>query len=401
MLGTLLQSLAAVACFMGPAGAEPQDAGSPWIETRFERVHLRNGNTIDGRVVRDNTRAVVLKLKSGEMEIRRDMIDRVETVRMRSLKEPPEILPARKAPTEAPPTAEKADPEQKPGPAVKPNFSAIPENARHAIDEVIHGWLAAGTGQRGDLAEKLEPLLSPDGLRYLCALLEEKPRRVPGEPLAAVIGAKADPSTVPSLIRALQFGPQLERRAILQALARIGTPEVVPPILAALEDGATAVSKSASEALVELNTKMPEARIPDSLISRIDATKAKIPYAVALGNIGGDDPYRTLIRLARSSDNDECLAGLVGLMKQFRPEDADLIMPLLQSNSPMIRKQTCVLLGRAKYKPAVKSLIDLLSDEDTALVTDAHSALQSITGQTLARDINLWKSWWEVAGSKE
>jgi len=81
-----MRFFAGLALLMGLplAASAQQEAGSPWIETRFHRVHLRNGNTIDGQLVNEGKSAVVLKLKAGEMQIRKDMIDRVEMVRMRS-----------------------------------------------------------------------------------------------------------------------------------------------------------------------------------------------------------------------------------------------------------------------------------------------------------------------------
>jgi hypothetical protein len=391
--------------FMGPLAAAwaAQDSASPWIETRFHRVHLRNGNTIDGQLVQDLRGVVVLQLKSGQMSIRRDMIDKVEMVRMRSLKEaiefkaPPKAEPAV---PEKPPVTETPERDKGPRPPTGADFASIPEDTRARIDEIIHGWMAAPSHLRDDLSAKLDDL-SPEAARYLGLLLEERPRRVPTVPICRALGRRRDPASIGSLARVLESGPQQEREAAVLALIQIDAAECVPPILKALEDESPSVWRAASEGLVELDRKFPQARVTDTIASRVERVKEKTSFAMTLGALGNDDAYRALIYLVRSSDERDCLAGLQGIYKCFRPEDADYVMPSLRSRSPAIRKQACAVLGKAKYKPAVRDLIEMLGEEDVAIVADAHRALTDITGQTLARDINLWKAWWEVSGSKE
>src|SRR5689334_13486442 len=67
----------------------PLDSGS---EIRFHRIHLRNGNFIDGKVTADKPNEVILLMAAGEMAIRRDQIDRVEVVKMKSYNDKAIIL---------------------------------------------------------------------------------------------------------------------------------------------------------------------------------------------------------------------------------------------------------------------------------------------------------------------
>src|SRR6185436_5678046 len=78
--------------------AVPLLAASPLLQSfqdsdvdglRFHRVHLTNGNFIDGQLVKETAASVLLRLRSGEMTIRRDMIDRVEFVKMRDRNQVP------------------------------------------------------------------------------------------------------------------------------------------------------------------------------------------------------------------------------------------------------------------------------------------------------------------------
>src|SRR5688572_11443006 len=95
-----------------PAPATKPDPVN-WVESRFHRVHLKNGNFIDGELVRKDQRLVVLKLKAGDFGIRADMINRVEYVKVRSLAENPLIVAFRKeeAPDGPPAVAAAARPE--------------------------------------------------------------------------------------------------------------------------------------------------------------------------------------------------------------------------------------------------------------------------------------------------
>ena len=89
-MGKMNALILAAALAQGSLG----DAQEITAEVTFTRVHLVNGNFIDGELVSNAANEVVLKLKFGEITIRRDRIARdvdgkfrVELVKMRSLTE--------------------------------------------------------------------------------------------------------------------------------------------------------------------------------------------------------------------------------------------------------------------------------------------------------------------------
>ncbi len=400
-----MRDAALVAFLMGLAGeawAQQQDPlpPSPWVETRFHRVHLRNGNAVDGQLVRASAKAVTLQLKAGEIAIRRDLIDHVEMVKMRSLREP-----APPAPKPEPPAGEKhAEPakdEEKTGSAPPAALAtSLPEVERRRLEKALTAWIHAPVAFRGDLLPRLEPL-SGENVRYLAALLQEKPRRFPIDPICDVLAQKRDPSTVPVLGGFLDGAPMKERETAIQALRTMGLPECAPYLFKALDDPASSVWRPASEALVALNRESPQSRVVDTLLSRVEQAREKAPYAMTLGAIGSSDAYRGLLYLSRSHDDDTRLAALQGLMPLLRVEEADHVVAALYSPVPAIRKQACSLLGKVKYRPMARSLIDMIEDRDVGVAIDAHRALQEITGQAMARDRRLWQDWWDRAGSKE
>ena len=64
-----LAALSAVACLALSARAEAQVAQDTrvgnWLETRFHRVHLLNGNFIDGQLVSDSPKLLVMIVITG------------------------------------------------------------------------------------------------------------------------------------------------------------------------------------------------------------------------------------------------------------------------------------------------------------------------------------------------
>src|SRR5579863_5052333 len=69
-----------------------------WVETNFNRVHLRNGAYIDGHLLSETPHSIAMNIVSGEMNIRKDMIERddrgrlrIEMIKMRSYKELPKL----------------------------------------------------------------------------------------------------------------------------------------------------------------------------------------------------------------------------------------------------------------------------------------------------------------------
>src|SRR5207249_5339036 len=89
------------AALAGVAGAQQQ--GEDWVDQRFHRVYLTNGNVIDGQLIKETPQGATLTLKSGNITIRKDMIERIELIKMRSLNEKPPVLPKVAAASAEPP----------------------------------------------------------------------------------------------------------------------------------------------------------------------------------------------------------------------------------------------------------------------------------------------------------
>ena len=127
----------------------PAPAPAPTAETRFHRVFLKNGNFVDGDLQRIEADTVVLRLKSGDVGINRDLVDRIEIVKMKAADEaPPKVdLPARS--TEE---LRKIEAAESPAPRVAPAYAA-PPSVKAAVDPLASRLAKASAERsRGELS---------------------------------------------------------------------------------------------------------------------------------------------------------------------------------------------------------------------------------------------------------
>ncbi|HVR83871.1 MAG TPA: HEAT repeat domain-containing protein [Planctomycetota bacterium] len=369
-------------------------------ESRFHRVYLRNGNFIDGQIIKDTPKEVVLKLALGEMVIRKDQIDRVELVRMRSLRGEPQGLSAIEAPRTSPkaPQAPKGPPTQSP-----PN--AVPSEIPHLVQEEIDGLILKWRGSpeknsqtaQEDLARSLE-VIGAEGVPYLGWLLEQRPETLPLRAISTALGRLGGAKAVTPLGRILQSKDPEARLSAALGLSLIETVEVEPYLLAALDDESAEVWQAASQSLVDRIRKNREDRITRAIISRLPKAHVKAPFAITLGRVGSPEAHQELLLLLRDDDENDQKAALQGLAQMHDPEDGEAVQACLQRSGLPVQKEICLLLGKLKFRPAIPDLIERLGQEDSGLRANAHWALRAITGQSLGPQASLWKAWWEATG---
>jgi len=374
----------------GVSGAQE----SKWVEVRFHRVHLRNGNFIDGNLVGETERQVVLKLHVGEMVLRRDQVDHVEFVKIRSLEELPQVVRPPAKITSDHKVAAKPFGKMKNSPLVLSR--SVPEALCRRADALISGGSESPVG---DLARDLQSLGSDVG-PYLCALIEQRRNSVPVAVLCGALGLLGDPDAIPSLAKLLTSEFPEERAAMVTALAAIGVPECAPPLLDALNDELSMVYDPAAKALVAMSRKELLSGLSRTILRRMSGAKNKVSHAITLGGQGDPEAREGLRDLLRMGDDKVVVAALQGLSEIKNPEDAHAVEPLLRVESLEVRKTACIYLGKVKHLPAVPELIQLLREEDRGVSSNAHWALREISGERYGTAPDLWAAWWEDASRR-
>lgn len=393
------KSIAIVLWFLASpvASAFAQDPGQDAFQTvRFHRVHLRNGNVIDGDLVQLNDREALLKIRVGEIAIRRGQIDRIEFIKMRTIRErPPVVMEKPKAakPVEpgAVPVSVKASKEPM---APLPSPSGVSELLRANADALVAAWERGQSSDR-QLARQFEELgveITP----YLSLLLEQRTMSVPAGAISVALGRLGDPRAIPGLSVALGKGDQADdRKHALESLIKFGTAETYKPILEALNDPSSDVWKAAKDHLVEKFRKGELPDLPDTLSNRMGNAENKLSYALALGGLDSPTAHKELLYLLSTGDEFGRRAAVQGLSVRPSVDDGLAITRLLSTRDTMVQREACLFLGKCKFAGAVPDLIELMGEENPGLVSNVHWALREITGERLASDQKLWKTWFE------
>jgi HEAT repeat protein len=397
---TVLSVTAALLTVCGTAAA--QDQRDEFQIIRFHRVHLRNGNVIDGNLLSLSDREAVMKLTAGDMTIKRGMIEKIEYIKMRSLLERPPVVEtkpkdAEKKAADAPPsdnakTREAFEPLPTPG--------GVPVELRDRADAIIAEWMKGRSSDR-QLAKQFEDL-GQDITLYLSALLEQRTKHVPVAAIAAAINRLGDSRGTPGLVVALRDGVEPEdRRQSLLALAKFATPDLDASIVAALGDPASTVWKEAKDILIERHRKGTFDDLADVVARNMLNAEDKIGYAITLGSLGSPAARKELLNLLGSGDDTGKRAAMQGLSLRPHPEDGAQIMLYLSGRDSMLKREACLFVGKAKYNAAVPDLILLLNDTDSGVVSNAHWALKEITSEKLGPDQGVWNSWFDASNLKK
>ena len=171
--------------------------------------------------------------------------------------------------------------------------------------------------------------------------------------------------------------------------------------LARLDDETADVARAAADAVVAMVRSDPELAEDRTLYAKLRAAANHALAASLLGRIATPRACELLVEMVGSHDLEQRLAGLDGFLEMEAPHDLDAVRPLLRaSNETALRKKACLVVGRLHDADAVPPLIELLLEDDPGLVANAWWALQETTGQSLARDPDLWTDWWERGGKE-
>lgn len=395
--------LAVPLALAGPLGAVAQDPPStPWVETRFHRVHLRNGNFIDGQLVQQNAKGVVLQMsRNGDFVVRKDLIQRVEYIKMRSLKEIPKVPEVESAPESELATASKTpaiktpQPESIKTPAALPGGAFRPETVR-TVDAILTTWALARSDMRRDIAPQLRAA-GPEAIAYACWIAQNGRAGIEVPPLIEALGQIDSPDVLQALLNVVASGrDSFDRGAAVKALAPKDNPQARAAVHRALGDSSPQVYRVAQEEILKLHAK-GQADV-EAIIALLENGDEKGVVSSTLGKMGGEVEMAALRDLLGRGSAVEKAAALRGLGKAGRKEDGALALPLLEDPEAKTRRDATRFLGQVKYEPAVRPLIDTLKDEDAETVSNAYNALREITGLKLPNIAQRWEEWWIQTG---
>jgi len=400
----------AAALLLAGAGwlqAQSQDVAA-YTWTTFHRVHLRNGNYLEGGLVGRTETSVTLRQPWGEIIVRNDQIDRIEFVKIKSYKDPEIILKKRAVakPAEAKEAINKPTPAtpvtDKPDTTVESAAvpSTIPPAVVLSVDQAITLWKTAAGNEKTNLTQVLTQL-GEDAVPYYEFLLEKRTQSTPLVQVTLAYVAVGEEKFIDFSER-MMMAPSMEvREAAITGLSKASSPRRIPIVMKAMEDTSASVWRIATETLLEASKQDDLRRTLVDLISaRVQNSTNSTAFAIALARIGGTQAHQVLWDMVSSSDETIRLSGLHGIGLMADPEDGARMLGLLRDPSPTVCKSSCLNLGKMKYRPATATLVGLLRDDDPGFSTNLRWALREITGQLVPDKNEAWTEWWETVGSK-
>jgi HEAT repeat protein len=387
--------------------AQSQDvAAYTWVT--FHRVHLRNGNYLEGALVGRTDRSVTIRQPWGEILVRNDQIDRVEFVKIKSFKDPEMLVQKRKpaAPKASEISASSDKPMVEASAAAKtsdsgePVPSSIPAAVVQSVDQAINLWRTAAGAERPDLAQMLTSL-GADVAPYLEFLLEKRTQSTPLMPVTLAYVAVSEDRFVDFSERMMASSTMEVREAAITGLSKATSPARIPIVMKAMEDTFPSVWKLATEILLEAaRSDSAKSEMVSQIAARVPNSKNTTAFAIALSRIGGRDAHRVLWDLVDNSNETIRMSGLHGIGLLADPEDGPKLVSLFRDPSAMVRKSAILALGKMKYRPATGELVGLLKNEDPGLSANVRWSLREITGQLVADKNEAWTDWWDSIGSK-
>ncbi len=426
------------------AAAAATSAAQEVVEIRFHRVHLRNGNFIDGDLIRITETEALLRVKPGEIGIRRDLIARDETgnlrieiMKLKGIKETPPIV-KEVTPPETTPRSEPSErpPETRSTPPTTAREPAQPVQTGHdALDKILKQVLAAEPAQRHDLMEQIYPLGEPAALALVDALeklSDEQVRALAADTIArmgekavlpavrrllsnpdpilryhgvTIIGSLGGSSSAADLHPMLRDPDTLTRSAALQALKGLDNPASFGPVAALCLDPDSSVRSEAVETLFHL-ARHPdlEERLEETLSSLLDRARGEALRELisAVGGKGRKE-FREIIEKYLADEDPQARARSVEALSALGAEvAADPITERfeLETDDP-VRRSLAAAAEKLKIRKAIPHLIGWLDEGSEETKAAAYRALRRITGRKLPADHDAWAEWWSGAKPPE
>jgi HEAT repeat protein len=421
----------------GPANQGP----AAWTEIRFHRVHLRNGNFIDGDLVRQSAREVVLRLKSGEMGIRRDLITRVEFIKMRGIQDKPEEVEAPKAaplgfetpmtkPATPPPTAAKKT--STPRARAEGAYKASAE-VRGKVDPLLEKLERADPEMIDPLVQELAEM-EPEAHAYLASQLEVASRSL--VPLiGSVLSRTKSPMAAPYLNRLLGHeNPQVRKQAaaalatngessdasFLIPVLRDKDPEVLGAAIATLsiigeESAFDAIAplcleedrEVRTQALGALSSLASKHDLKERLVRTLSETLASAPanrildLLGALASTGDVEAAPAIAKMLDSEQVEIRKAAADGLSRIAGPDVADEIVARVgREDNAEVRVALAGAAAKAKAVDAMDELAAWLEDENGGVRKAALDALRALSRTDFGPDRAKWEEWIENNAKK-
>jgi HEAT repeat protein len=399
-----------------------------WRDTH--RVHLRNGQFLDGRLEQEGDKEVLLRWNpTALVRIRKMEIDRIEEIKIRPLVQvarKPVIRPDKTPVIEGP---EPTDTSKEKPPIARPQTDAEkvitraladPDASWEPMMKELRGLGLEGARSMIAGLPSMDPqrtelvLAALDAMRdvkvegEIRGLLEAKrpDLRVAGCRLLANRGATG---AIRAIVPVLKDGSPVVRSAALSALAILGDESHIETIANLTLDPEASVRERAFRGAEELSVRL---KLDNDLVARWLALAGRGPrgsmpeFVTAIGRLterAGEgfpkaDVEARLVEVLSDRDDPAraAAAHALGSLKGSETAAEAIIRALETERQPKVLMGMCEGLGRLKMVRSIEPLIEVLRSGVPEVRSAAQRALERTTGaQDLGTDPEKWLEWFK------
>lgn len=414
-------ALAFLGFLAGPLAAQDFE----WVEVRFHRVYLRNGNFIDGSMTRQNEDHISLKMKSGDMVIKHEQIDRIELVKLRSVSEKPKAL--------AKPAAVKTAMQ---APLIRVPIQLTPAalQIRETVVRFVDEYRKTAPEFRYLLMRKILETGQDSGT-VLVSLLEDPEPEIRGY-IAEILLLLKDRQALPALREMLATSHRELRPQILEIATTTGDRSALEWIRPLLRDEDPAVRTGALRSILSFE----DTDSFEGVLSRCNDEDRGVRSSAILATLQfsrkldrADATCRDLGRMAGRAEGELRAELIQAVGKTASNEAFPILITAMSDSSPLVRAQAIQQLatlggdeairavldclpGERETRPrvqlaiaskklkilaAVGPLINWLADQDANVVAGAADALRSLTGRDFGTDFTQWSNWWNQTQTRK
>jgi HEAT repeat protein len=381
-------------------------------EARLQRIHLRNGDYLEGRVVAETSTAIEIRVLDGLLLLPKHQVSRIEAITLKTHASPP------------PPVRAAAPGKSAPRLVVLVPTEVVRDIAFRA-DATLFA-LRRGTIDRDDALRRLLDC-GPEGSLHLASqleVLEPEIRELVTQSLSIV----NNPETLPTLlklfdsedpavrltaaslagsIRNRDAGRRMSallkdrdpavRAAALIAFEQIDDPAALDWVSPLCADPDPAARAAALDATIKLSQRH---EMRETLLLALDRALRWPPKGgepdilKALGSCGDPEAWEIAAPLLRSPSAKTRAAAATALGLLAAPASAESVAKQMEVE---LDSEARIQLSFAAEKVAVMagapSLIDWLTESDESVRRAALRALRSLSGLTLGEEPELWNDW--------
>ena len=404
-----------------------------------DAIYLKNGRTVEGKIISENEKSVTLEIGYGTITINRVYIKEVIAEEWT----PPQVAPKRHGALMAPPSSEEAKPvTPTPVSSIQTLLDSYAKNPKQKeINKIFVQIL--NLPEDNEPWQLFEELVSQsaDETEYLLLLLKEIKEPAILKWVILSLGKLQVPAAVKPLFVILDGPDEMLKLVVLDALRymtdistthllRVQLPKEKSPKIKAAIINILFIAED-KESLLLLLDYLDD---PDN-----EVRKAATNFIITVAQKSTADELRSIDLMGRLKDKmlstrqketREEIISIFGKLKS--PEAVEVLMSFLTDENAEIRSEAAMALGSIGDKKAtnfllerlqkeedewtkmqiigalqntndslaIPAIIEMLRDDKEKVRLCAARALRNMTRQSFGEDYGKWKEWWEKEQAK-